>query len=323
MVTEYADGPSLSEYISSYGALGPEMLYGLATGLAEALTVIHAAGIVHRDLKPSNVILTDAWPEGDRLRHRSCAGRDVRDEDGDDGRLGGFHGAGADQRASGPGGGHLRLGCDGRLRGDRAAAVRCRGDRRRVVPGHVRRPGYHRDARPAAAAGGSGPGQGPAGPADRAGAAWPAGQRLAAITWRCRFADPGHPGADLAADGAPPGRPRQDRENRKDASVLLGPVPAGAAAPSAPAGPGEEGLAGPSRQGNRRVGCGDRGRCHRRDRRDAGGSSPEDRGAHGERGKPQSAEPHCPGYPAHVSWAGMRAASSRRSPASSPRGTRW
>jgi len=63
MVTEYAEGPSLAEYIDSYGRLGPDMLYGLATGLAEALTVIHAAGIVHRDLKPSNVILTDAGPK--------------------------------------------------------------------------------------------------------------------------------------------------------------------------------------------------------------------------------------------------------------------
>ena len=63
MVTEYADGPSLAEYIDKYGALTAEMLYGLATGLAEALTVIHAAGIVHRDLKPSNVILTPDGPK--------------------------------------------------------------------------------------------------------------------------------------------------------------------------------------------------------------------------------------------------------------------
>ncbi len=63
MVTEYAEGPSLAEYIDSRGRLGPDMLYGLATGLAEALTVIHAAGIVHRDLKPSNVILAAAGPK--------------------------------------------------------------------------------------------------------------------------------------------------------------------------------------------------------------------------------------------------------------------
>jgi Protein kinase domain len=63
MVTEYAEGPSLAEYIDQHGTLGPEMLYGLATGLAEALTAIHAAGIVHRDLKPSNVILTDNGPK--------------------------------------------------------------------------------------------------------------------------------------------------------------------------------------------------------------------------------------------------------------------
>ena len=63
LVTEYVEGPSLSEYIESRGPMDPRMLYGLATGLAEALTAIHAAGIVHRDLKPSNVLLTTGGPK--------------------------------------------------------------------------------------------------------------------------------------------------------------------------------------------------------------------------------------------------------------------
>ncbi|HEU5386468.1 MAG TPA: serine/threonine-protein kinase [Streptosporangiaceae bacterium] len=63
VVTEYAPGPSLSEYMDKQGTVDGEMLFGLATGLAEALTVIHAAGIMHRDLKPSNIILTDAGPK--------------------------------------------------------------------------------------------------------------------------------------------------------------------------------------------------------------------------------------------------------------------
>jgi serine/threonine protein kinase len=63
VVTEYAEGPSLSEYIDKHGSVAPDMLFGLATGLAEALTTIHAAGIMHRDLKPSNIILTDAGPK--------------------------------------------------------------------------------------------------------------------------------------------------------------------------------------------------------------------------------------------------------------------
>jgi serine/threonine protein kinase len=63
LVTEYADGPSLAEYVEARGPLDPQMLYGLAAGLAEALTAIHAAGIVHRDLKPSNVLLTTSGPK--------------------------------------------------------------------------------------------------------------------------------------------------------------------------------------------------------------------------------------------------------------------
>jgi serine/threonine protein kinase len=63
LATEYAEGPSLSEHVTACGPLPPQMLYGLATGLAEALVAIHAAGVVHRDLKPSNVLLTQAGPK--------------------------------------------------------------------------------------------------------------------------------------------------------------------------------------------------------------------------------------------------------------------
>jgi serine/threonine protein kinase len=63
LVTEYADGPTLSEYVATFGPLPEDMLFGLATGLAEALTAIHGIGIVHRDLKPSNVLLTRSGPK--------------------------------------------------------------------------------------------------------------------------------------------------------------------------------------------------------------------------------------------------------------------
>jgi hypothetical protein len=63
LAAEYADGPSLTEHVGSCGPLGPAMLFGLATGLAEALVAIHTAGVVHRDLKPSNILLTQAGPK--------------------------------------------------------------------------------------------------------------------------------------------------------------------------------------------------------------------------------------------------------------------
>jgi serine/threonine protein kinase len=63
LATEYVDGPSLAEYVSTHGPLGHDLLYGLATGLAEALTAIHAAGVIHRDLKPGNVLLTRSGPK--------------------------------------------------------------------------------------------------------------------------------------------------------------------------------------------------------------------------------------------------------------------
>jgi hypothetical protein len=63
LVTEYAAGPSLDRYLEAAGPLGPELLYELAAGLAEALSTIHAAGVVHRDLKPSNVIMSADGPK--------------------------------------------------------------------------------------------------------------------------------------------------------------------------------------------------------------------------------------------------------------------
>ena len=106
------------------------------------------------------------------------------------------------------------------------------------------------------------------------------------------------------------GRPGLARENGKRRLCPAGPGPGGRRRAAAAAGPGGKAPAEPPRQGTRRVGCGDRGRCHRRDRRGGDRSYPEDRGARSERGKPRSAGPQCPGYPAQVS----RAAAARRLP---------
>ncbi|MFB9471481.1 protein kinase [Nonomuraea salmonea] len=64
LATEYIAGRTLTEHVAEHGPLRGDELYGLAAGLAEALTAVHAAGVVHRDLKPSNVMLS---PDGPRL----------------------------------------------------------------------------------------------------------------------------------------------------------------------------------------------------------------------------------------------------------------
>ena len=57
MAVEYVDGPTLSELIERGGPLKLASSVRLASGMAQALISIHAAGLVHRDLKPSNVLM--------------------------------------------------------------------------------------------------------------------------------------------------------------------------------------------------------------------------------------------------------------------------
>ena len=56
LVMQRVEGESLTDQINDNGAFSGPMLWFAATGLAQALQEIHAAGIVHRDLKPSNVM---------------------------------------------------------------------------------------------------------------------------------------------------------------------------------------------------------------------------------------------------------------------------
>ncbi|MFL6054252.1 MAG: serine/threonine-protein kinase [Actinoallomurus sp.] len=62
LATEYVPGPTLEAHMRGHGPLAGDELHGVASGLAEALVSMHAAGVVHRDLKPANVILSPSGP---------------------------------------------------------------------------------------------------------------------------------------------------------------------------------------------------------------------------------------------------------------------
>lgn len=63
LATEFVPGLSLSAHVKQQGPLPPNLLLGLAAGVAEALHAVHTAGIVHRDLKPGNVMLAPDGPK--------------------------------------------------------------------------------------------------------------------------------------------------------------------------------------------------------------------------------------------------------------------
>jgi eukaryotic-like serine/threonine-protein kinase len=57
IVTEFIDGPTLSELLEDAGAMMPEPACLIAIELCRALTMAHDHGVVHRDLKPENVMI--------------------------------------------------------------------------------------------------------------------------------------------------------------------------------------------------------------------------------------------------------------------------
>jgi len=61
LVTEYVDGETLRERMNStpQGQMNLSEALDVASQVAAALSVAHAAGIVHRDIKPENVMLRD------------------------------------------------------------------------------------------------------------------------------------------------------------------------------------------------------------------------------------------------------------------------
>jgi eukaryotic-like serine/threonine-protein kinase len=68
LVSEFIEGPSVTEAVQAEGPLDPAVLTALAIGMATGLASIHQAGLVHGDFGPDHVVL---GAEGPRVVHFS------------------------------------------------------------------------------------------------------------------------------------------------------------------------------------------------------------------------------------------------------------
>ncbi|MCS4486217.1 Stk1 family PASTA domain-containing Ser/Thr kinase [Staphylococcus americanisciuri] len=57
LVMEYIEGPTLSEYIKTHGALEPQKAIDFIEQVLQGIQHAHEQGIVHRDIKPQNIMI--------------------------------------------------------------------------------------------------------------------------------------------------------------------------------------------------------------------------------------------------------------------------
>lgn len=67
LVTEYVEGPNLSEFVLDKGPLVAEQAIALTLAALEVVNYCHDEECVHRDIKPDNIVLRDGNPESPML----------------------------------------------------------------------------------------------------------------------------------------------------------------------------------------------------------------------------------------------------------------